>query len=130
MQETIFHVGKLAVQTASSPPLASVPEEICFSSLIFLKGILSDREFLVGSGTSVSIFPGPQTSSDNGVCLLTAYSSLMVVVARISFLSVSPVAPDPRFIIGISNSPLYLSLSSEQISYSISTYLLTSRVVV
>ena len=84
MQETVFHVGKLAVlqvefpiQPAGSPPLASVPEEICCSSLIFLKDILTDREFLVDSGASVSVFPGPKISSDNGVHL-TADGSPMV----------------------------------------------------
>ena len=76
----MFHVGKLAVwqvelpvRPASSPPLASVPEEICCTSLIFLKDILSDREFLVDSGASVSVFPG-----SNGACLLIANGLPMV----------------------------------------------------
>ena len=75
----MFHVGKLAVrqlelpvQPASSPPLASIQEEICCSSLIFLKDILSDRKFLVDSGASVSVFPGPKGAANNGVCLLNA----------------------------------------------------------
>ena len=75
----MFHVGKLAVrqvelpvQPAGSPPLASAPEAICCSSLIFLKDILSDREFLVDSSASVSVFPGPKASSDDGVGLLKA----------------------------------------------------------
>ena len=81
----MFHVGKLAVlqvatpvQPASSPPLASAPEEFCSSSLIFLKDILSDQEFLVDSGASVSLFPGPRATSDDGVYLLTADSSPMI----------------------------------------------------
>ena len=84
----MFHVGKLAVrqvkipvQPADSPPLASVPEEICCSSLIFLKDILSNREFLVDSGAfgaSVSVFPGPKASSDNRISLLKADCSPMV----------------------------------------------------
>ena len=75
----MFHVGKLAVwqvetpvQPASSSPVASAQEEICCSSLFFLKDILFDREFLVDSGTSVSVFPGPKGASDDGFCLLTA----------------------------------------------------------
>ena len=86
----MFHVGKLAVKqvetpiqpaspsSAPAPPLASVPEEICCSSLIFLKDILSDREFLVDSGASVSVFPVPRASSDDDVCLLKAEGSSMV----------------------------------------------------
>ena len=56
LQETVFNVGKLAVrqmetpvQPAGSSPVASAPEEFCSSSLIFLKDILSDHEFLVDS---------------------------------------------------------------------------------
>ena len=85
MQETLFHVGKqavwqveLPVQHAGSPPLSSIPEEICCSSLIFLKDILSNREFLVDSGASVSVFPGPKGATDDGVCLLTADGLPMV----------------------------------------------------
>ena len=61
----MFHVGKRAVwqvktpvQPAGSPTVASAPEEFCSSSLIFLKYILSDHEFLVNSGASVLVFPG------------------------------------------------------------------------
>ena len=61
-----------------SPPVASVPEEFCSSALLFLKDILSDREFLVDSGASVSVFLGPRSSSYEGVCLLTADGSPMV----------------------------------------------------
>ena len=75
----MFHVGKLAVwqvetpvQPAGSPPVASAPEEFCSSSLIFLKNILSDREFLVDSGASVLVLPGPKSLSVDGVRLLTA----------------------------------------------------------
>ena len=81
----MFHVGKLAVrqvetplQPASSPPLASAPVEFCSSSLIFVKDILLDREFLVNSGASVSVVPGPQSSSVNRVCLLTVKGSPMI----------------------------------------------------
>ena len=37
-----------------------------------MKDILSDQEFLVDSGASVSVFPGPRLSSDDEVRLLTA----------------------------------------------------------
>ena len=84
LQETLFHVGKLAVrqvetpvQPAGSPPVASAPEEFCSSSLIFLKDILSNHEFLVDSGASVSVFPGPKSSSVEGVLLLMADGSPM-----------------------------------------------------
>ena len=81
----MFHVGKLAfrqveipIQPAGFPSLASAPEEFCSSSLIFLEDILFDREFLVDSGTSESVFPGPKASSDDKVCLLTADGSPMI----------------------------------------------------
>ena len=80
----MFHVRKLAVrrvetpaQPSGSPPVVSAPEEFCSSSLIFLKIILSNPEFLVDSGASVSVFPGPKSLSSNGVCLLTADGSPM-----------------------------------------------------
>ena len=53
-------------------PISSAPEEFCSSTLLFLKDVLSGREFLVDSGASVSVFPGPRSSSDDGVHLLTA----------------------------------------------------------
>ena len=59
--KTSSPAGGNSVQPASlssAPPLASVPEEICCASLIFQKDILSDREFLVDSDASVSVFPG------------------------------------------------------------------------
>ena len=61
-----------------APVLPPVPEEVCYFSLIFLRDILSDREFLVDSGASVSVFSGPKSTSVNGVCLLTADGSPMV----------------------------------------------------
>ena len=79
----MFHVGKLAVQQVEIPvqpagsPLASAPEEFCSSSLIFLKDILSDCEFLVDSRASVLVFPGPKSLSVDRVCLLTADGSPM-----------------------------------------------------
>ena len=63
---------------APAPAPAPVLGEVCCSSLLFLRNILSDREFLVDSGTSVSVFPGPKSTSVDGVCLLTADGSLMV----------------------------------------------------
>ena len=51
---------------------------MCSYSLLFLKDILSDREFLVDSGASVSVFPGPKSTSSDGVCLLTADRSPMI----------------------------------------------------
>ena len=43
-----------------------------------MKDSLSVREFLVDSGTSVFVFPGPKGATHEGVCLLTADSSPMV----------------------------------------------------
>ena len=71
----MFHVGKLAVWQVEFP---IQPEEFCSSSLNFLKDILSDREFLVGSRASVSMFPGPRALSDDEVCLLMANGLPMV----------------------------------------------------
>ena len=62
----------------ASPPVASAPEEFCSSTLLFVKDILSDQEFLVDSGASISVFLGPRLSSDVGVCLLTADGSPMI----------------------------------------------------
>ena len=80
----MFLFGKRVVRQVDTPvqpggpPVASAPEEFCSSTLLFLKDILSDPEFLVDSGASVSVFPGPRSCSDNGVCLLTANRSHMV----------------------------------------------------
>ena len=52
--------------------------ELCSFSLLFLKDILSDREFLVDSSASVYVFPGPKSASSNGVRLLTADGSPMI----------------------------------------------------
>ena len=67
-----------SVQPASPPPVASAPEEFCSSTLLFLKDILSDGEFLVDSGAFVPVVPGPRSSSDDKVCLLTTDGSPMV----------------------------------------------------
>ena len=61
-----------------SPTPAPVLEEVCCSTLLFLQDILSDREFLVDFGASVSVFLGPKSTSINSVCLLTANRSPMV----------------------------------------------------
>ena len=90
----MFHVGKLVVRQVEvtvqpaglssapvSPPapiLSPVPEEVCCTSLIFLLNILSDKEFLVDSGASVKVFPGPKSTYVDRVCLLTADRSPMV----------------------------------------------------
>ena len=77
-------VGKLAVQQVdlSFQPAGffdTLPEpEPEPDSLLFLRDILSDREFLVDSGASVSVFPGPKSNSSDGVRLLTADGSPMV----------------------------------------------------
>ena len=72
MPETLFRVGKLAVRQVDLPfqpagffdelpePESEPEPEFCSFSLLFLKDILSDREFLVDSGASVSVFPGPK----------------------------------------------------------------------
>ena len=65
------------IQPAGSIPIsvpASVPEEqeVCCSSLLFLRDILSVRDFLVNFRASVSVFPGPTSASSYRVRLLTA----------------------------------------------------------
>ena len=61
----MFLCGKQVVQQLdtpvqpAAPPVASAPEEFCNSTLLFLKDILFDCKFLVDSGASVSVFPGP-----------------------------------------------------------------------
>ena len=60
------------------PPVASAPEKFCSTTLLFLKDILSDCEFFVDSGASVSVFTGPRFSSDDKVHLLTTIGSPMV----------------------------------------------------
>ena len=71
MPETLFGVGKLAVRQVDLPfqpagffyelsePKPDPEPELCSFSFLFLKDILSDREFLVDFGASVSVFPGP-----------------------------------------------------------------------
>ena len=63
---------------SSAPVPSPVLEEVCCSSHIFLQDILPDREFLVDSGASVSVFPGPKSTSVDEVCLLTADGSLIL----------------------------------------------------
>ena len=65
-----------SVQPAG-PSVATAPGEFCSPTLLFVKDILSDREFLVDSRASVSVFPGPRSSSVDGVRLLTADGSSM-----------------------------------------------------
>ena len=63
------------------PVPETVPEvfpEQCSFYLLFLPDILSDREFLVDSGASTSLFSGPKSDSSDRVCLLTADGSPMV----------------------------------------------------
>ena len=60
------------------PPVTSAPEEFCSFTPIFLKDILSNCDFLVDSGVSISVFPCPRSSSDDRLCLLTANGSPMV----------------------------------------------------
>ena len=62
----------------AGPPVASAQEEFCSFTLLFLKEILSNHEFLVDSGASISVFLGPRSSDDDGVCLLTAEGSPMI----------------------------------------------------
>ena len=52
--------------------------KMCSYSLLLLRDILSDREFLVDSGASVSMGPGPKSDSSDGVGLLTADGSPMI----------------------------------------------------
>ena len=110
-------LGKLAVRQVDSPvqpagfvsvpvpaldpdPVpATVPEEVCCSSLLFLLDILSDRVFLVDSGASLSVFPGPGSTSSDGVRLHTADGSLM-------------------YCSGTRITPLYFSCGSDSRFYS------------
>ena len=68
----------LLADNFAGPSVASPSEEFCSSTLLFVKDILSDQEFLVDFGASVSVFPGPRLSSDDGVRLLTADRSPMI----------------------------------------------------
>ena len=52
-------------------------DKISSPSLLFIQDILSGRDFLVDSGASVSVFPGPSSSSVDGFRLLTADGSPM-----------------------------------------------------
>ena len=88
LSETLLEVGKLAVQQVDLPfqpagffntlPEPEPEPKMCSYSLLFLRDILSDREFLVDSGASVSVFPGPKSNSSDGVRLLTADGSPMI----------------------------------------------------
>ena len=68
----MFGVGKLAVRQVKLPFQPAVvmnpePEpELCSFSLLFLRDILSDREFLVDSGASVSLFLDPRSDFSCG----------------------------------------------------------------
>ena len=57
--------------------VASSQDEFSSPTLLYVQDILSGREFLVDSGASVSVFPGPRSSSVNGIRLLTADGSSM-----------------------------------------------------
>ena len=52
---------------APVPVPASVPDKVSCSSLLFLWEILSDKEFLDDSEASVLVFPGPKSTSIDGV---------------------------------------------------------------
>ena len=72
---------ELPFQPAGFSELNPGPEpepELCSFSLLFLQDILSNQEFLVDSGATVSMFLGPRSDSSDGVGLLTADGSLMV----------------------------------------------------
>ena len=45
------------------PVPAPVLDKVCCSSLLLLRDILSDREFLVDFGALVLVFPGPNLTS-------------------------------------------------------------------
>ena len=107
---------------------APIPEELCCSSLLFLRDILSDREFLVNSGASVSVFPGLKFTSINGVHLLRRTELRWYAVDLASFLYISPVEQIPRFILGVFSSLQFLFPCLGQIFFSISIFLSTSKV--
>ena len=74
MQSSVFLVGKLVhrqedVRTLPAGPATSSP-------LVYLQDSLSSRRFLIDSGSSVSVFPAPRSSStSSGVRLLTVDGS-------------------------------------------------------
>ena len=68
MQATLLLVGKL---TGWQEEKIFLPAGIA-SSLLYLKDSLSDRNFLVDSSASVSVFPAPATSSSSGIRLVMA----------------------------------------------------------
>ena len=77
LEASLFLFGKRVVRQVdppvqpAGPSVASAPEEFCSSTLLFMKDILSDCEFLVDSGASVSVFPGPYCLlPTESVCLL------------------------------------------------------------
>ena len=139
LSETLLRVGKLAVWQVDLPfqpagffeptpePEPVQEPKLCSYSLLFLRDVLSDREFLVNSGASVSVFLGPTSDSTNGVCLLTADGSRWFAAAPRLFLYDFPVVLVLRFIPGHFNSLLYQFLSLELISWSILTSLSTSK---
>ena len=61
----------ISVQPAG-PSVATSQDEFCSPTLLFVQDVLSGREFLIDSGASVSVFPGPRSSSVDGIHLLTA----------------------------------------------------------
>ena len=60
------------------PDPAPVPNKVCCSFFLFLKDILLDQELLVYSKASISVFPGPKSTSSDEVCLLTDDVSLVM----------------------------------------------------
>ena len=91
--------SKFRSEPAPAPDPEPVPE-LCSFTLLFLRDILPDSEFLVNWGASDSMFPGPRSDSSDGEC----FSQLMVLrwfaVEPRSFLSGSLVGRDLKLIPG------------------------------
>ena len=61
-----------------APVPAPFPEEECVAPFSSSLEISCQIEFLVDSGASVLVFPGPKSTSINGINLLTADGTSMV----------------------------------------------------
>ena len=104
MPEALYRVGKLAVRQVDLPfqpagffnELPEPEPEFCSFSLLFLKDILSDREFVVDSGASVSVFPGPKSTSSDGVRLLTFFLRFRIQALYLEISTCSCLCSSPR----------------------------------
>ena len=87
-----------------SEPVPETEPEPCSMSLLFLRDILSNREFLVDSRAFFSVFPGSKSSATNGICLLTSMVLRRYGVGPRLSLSISPLGLGLRFTLGLFSS--------------------------